>query len=103
MSLLLLPHHPDRAVEARLARVEDTWTTEVVPRVPVDLAAPARTLKAFQRVRRLATPYERLRAVLASVLGPWSLRRLGAWAVLIGLTDRSEAAWRKRLRACRPW
>ena len=30
-------------------------------------------------------------------------RRLGAWAVLIGLADISEAAWRKRLRTSSDW
>ena len=102
--MLISLHHTHRADAVQPeSLVGDTWAPEVVPRLPTALAAQARALKAFQRVRGVATPTDLLRALLASVLGALSTRRLGAWAVLIGLADISETAWRQRLRAANAW
>jgi len=102
--MLIPTHDTDRVIERQPASlVGDPWTIEVVPRLPANLAAQARALKAFQRARGLATPHHLLRGLLASVLGPLSTRRLGAWAVRIDLADISETAWRQRWRASDPW
>jgi len=102
--MLVQSHDTGSLVERQaLSLVEDPWATAVVPRLPANLAAQARALTALQRVRGLATPHDLLRGVLADVVGPLSTRRVGAWAVLTGRADLSEAAWRKRLRGSNAW
>src|SRR5262245_12024916 len=98
--MLIHTYHTDgRVTPPPLSWVGEAWTTAVGPRFPANLAEPARVLQAFQRVRGLATPHALVRGRLAYGLGPLSTRRLGAWAVLLGLADLAEAAWRQRLRA----
>ena len=83
--------------------VGDTWTTEVVPRLPAALAAQARPTQSLPARPLRGNTRRPVGAVLAYVLGALSTRRLGAWAVRIGLADISETAWRKRLRASNAW
>ena len=102
---MLVPSHDSGACGARpgLSVVEDAWAMAVIPRLPAHLAEQALALKALQRVRSLATPHDRLRGVLAEVLGPLARRRRGAWAIRVGGADMAEVAWHKRLRARSPW
>ena len=70
--MLVQSHDTDRLGTTQLGvLIGDTWETEVVPRLPQECVAQARALKAFQRVRGLATPHDLLRGLLAYVLGPF--------------------------------
>lgn len=81
----------------------EQWEQEVVARLPEGWQEQAKARKAFVRVRQLRSASDLLRGVLAYVLHTHSFRHLGMWAVLIGLTDISEAAWRQRLGKAVAW
>lgn len=85
------------------ATIEQRWQEDVVSRLPADYEAQAYQLGAFERERELKRPAEVLRALLAYVICPLSFRQLGCWAVLIGMANLSDNAWRKRLRQSRAW
>jgi hypothetical protein len=64
--MLVQRHDTGGLVELQaLSLVGEPWEREIVPRLPPNLAEQARALKAFQRVRGLATPHALLRGVLA--------------------------------------
>ena len=88
--------------QARLVQ-NDIWEQEIVPRLPANLEEQARVLGALQRRRGIKQASQLLRAVLSWTLCQRSLRQLGAWAVLLGIADLSETAWRKRLAKCADW
>jgi hypothetical protein len=84
-------------------RLGDLWETEIVPHLPAGLDEQARRLKALQRTREIDRASDLLRGLLVWVLGRCSFRQLGAWAVILGVADISEGAWRKRVRRCGDW
>jgi hypothetical protein len=79
------------------------WESEILPQLPRELEQAAKRLKAFQRVREVASATELLRALLVYALSSLPWRQLGAWAVLVGLGTVCEKAWRKRLTRATAW
>lgn len=90
------------------------WTVEQARCVPdewgrglarwgQDVDALARATGALQRRRKVQTAGDLMRLVLAYSLWDWSLRRVGAWATVLGLAELSDVAVRQRLRRSRAW
>lgn len=79
------------------------WEQVVKTRLPSDLEAQARQLKAWSRQRGVRSVSDLLRALLVLACCRYSWRELGMWAVLKGVGSLSERAWRKRLDRSRPW
>jgi DDE family transposase len=98
------PYHTSPAINEQLRTLnEEGWEQAVLSQLPADYEAQAYQLGAFARERELQRPAQVLRAVLAYVLCGMSFRTLACWAVLIGLPNLSDTAWRKRIRLCQAW
>lgn len=97
-------HHSVRPAEPQCPADQD-WQQLGEQRLPADLEAQARQLKAFQRARGVPSAQHLLRGLLYYVLSHSSLRGLSAWSRLIGLTSRviSGQAWHQRLLASADW
>jgi hypothetical protein len=97
-------HHTDPMPPMQEVDLNDTaWNEVVSTRLPANLQAQARQLKAWSRQRGLRCVSDLLRALLVYACGQYSFRELGMWAVLKGLGSLSERAWRKRLDRARQW
>ncbi len=82
---------------------DQDWQRLVEQRLPAELEAQARQLKAFQRARGLPSALHLLRGLLYYVLSHSSLRDVSVWSRLIGLTSKviSSQAWHSHLTSQR--
>jgi hypothetical protein len=69
----------------------------------IDLEGTAKETKALQRKREITSAKDLLRLVLFYATSDWSLRLVGAWALLTGLGYLSDVAVLKRLRNSKNW
>ena len=83
--------------------IDKEWEDQVLTKLPRDAEKQAFLLGAFVRCREIKSAGDLLRALLAYVLCVSSFRQLGSWAVLLGLANISDTAWRKRLRQATAW
>lgn len=81
----------------------ESWTRDVVSRLPADLEQHAKVLKAFERRRQVGSASDLLRGLLAYVFVVHSFQHLSIWSVLVGVADVSANAWRKRLQRASTW
>jgi hypothetical protein len=83
--------------------INQEWEEQVLTRLPAKTEEQAFLLGAFVRCRELKSVRNLLRALLAYVLCVSSFRQLGSWAVLLGIANISDTAWRKRLKQANAW
>jgi hypothetical protein len=81
----------------------DEWASEILARLPSNLASKAAELKAFLQPRGFQSPTAMLRGLLVYALNPFGYRWLGAWGVLTGTADLSHTAWRNALLRSSLW
>ena len=72
-------------------------------RLGIDLESTAKETKALQRKREISSAKDLLRLILFYATSDWSLRLVGAWALLQGIGYLSNVAVLKRLRNSKAW
>lgn len=85
-----------------MAIVQDEWQY-VLNMMPADLEQSAAAMLALQRRRQVRSASDLLRLALCYGLCELSLRRVGAWAKLIGLGKMSDVAVMRRLQGASEW
>ena len=86
--------------------VEQAWLQSweyFQKKLGIDLERTAKETKAFQRKREISSSKDLLRLILFYVTSDWSLRLVGAWALLAGIGYLSDVAVLKRLRNSQKW
>lgn len=83
--------------------IDQEWEEQVVKRLPAETEEQAFRLRALRRHREIKSVGDVLRGLLAYVLCVQSFRQLGSWAVLLGIGNISDTAWRKRLKQASAW
>jgi hypothetical protein len=69
----------------------------------IDLEGTAKETKVIQRKREISSAKDLLRLILFYATSNWSLRLVGAWALLNGIGYLSDVAILKRLRNSKAW
>ena len=83
--------------------IDKEWEEQVLTQLPSETEEQAFRLRAFVRCREIESVGDLLRGLLAYVLCVHSFRQLGSWAVLLGIANISDTAWRKRLKQANAW
>ena len=88
--------------EARGEQVLESWE-RLEEKIGLDLEETAKETKALQRKRGIGSAKDLLRLILFYASSDWSLRLVGAWALLSGIGQLSDVAVLKRLRNSQKW
>lgn len=92
-----------QGIEQATKLIDKEWEDQVLTKLPRDAEKQAFLLGACVRCREIKSAGDLLRALLAYVLCVSSFRHLGSWAVLLGIANISDTAWRKRLKQANAW
>jgi hypothetical protein len=99
---VLQKQQEDPSVVKQEQQLFENWES-IQEKLALDLEGTAKETKALQRKREIRSAKDLLRLILFYASSDWSLRLVGAWALLIGIGFLSDVAVLKRLRNSKVW